>query len=140
MFSLHFLAPPDNRPKVDSTSYCMRFPVFHFRGWHDFPQPVRNILSQIIRSSSIVLINIIIINGGGVRLLRKHADTDPSNGPHCQVLRRCLEKCFVFVGLCVSIMIRNTKHSAWRLQAHICIVLLTCCRDPRSSAARTAPC
>lgn len=30
MFSLHFLVASDNRLEVDSTSYCRRFPVFHF--------------------------------------------------------------------------------------------------------------
>lgn len=44
MFSLHFLAASDNRPKVDSTSYCSRFPVFDFRSSHGFLQPARNIL------------------------------------------------------------------------------------------------
>lgn len=61
------------------------------------------------------------------------------NQLHCQVLRLWLENCFVFVGLTVSIMIPS-KTQCLAPAAHICIVLLTCCCDLRSSAAGTAPC
>lgn len=36
MFSLRFLVDSDNRVEVDSTSYCLRFPVFVFRSSRDF--------------------------------------------------------------------------------------------------------
>lgn len=67
--------PADNRPKVESTSYCMKFPVFHFRGLHDFPWAARNTRSEIINQAQI---KIIVIDGGGVNLLWRHLVTGPA--------------------------------------------------------------
>lgn len=47
VFSLRFLVPSDNRLQVDSTSYCVRFPVFDFRSLRGFLWLARNILSSM---------------------------------------------------------------------------------------------
>lgn len=58
VFSLRFLVPSDNRLQVDSTSYCVRFPVFDFGSSHGFLWLARNILSSMIDNAPMRIITL----------------------------------------------------------------------------------
>lgn len=58
VFSLRFLVPSDNRLQVDSTSYCVRFPVFDFGSSHGFLWLARNILSSMIDNTPMTIITL----------------------------------------------------------------------------------
>lgn len=66
VFSLHFLVPSDNRLQVDSTSYCVRFPVFNFGSSHGFLWLARNILSSMIDNTPMRIITLFFARCGRI--------------------------------------------------------------------------